>query len=161
MNNIFANQGMGYAYYINTPGAVGTSDYNDLYSNGTNLAYWNGNLTDLAALQAASGKDANSITADPLYVSNTNLHATAAEVDSAATPLAEVTDDIDNEMRDANFPDIGADEFVFGMVGIEEGEDKIITAHIPKTYEINQNYPNPFNPVTHIRYGLPRSSQVK
>jgi len=24
-----------------------------------------------------------------------------------------------------------------------------------------QNYPNPFNPVTHIRYGLPKASEVK
>jgi hypothetical protein len=160
-NNIFANQSLGYAYYINTPGAVGTSDYNDLYNTGTNLAYWGGDRTDLAALQAASGKDTNSLSANPVYYSNTNLHAQAAEVDSAATPLAEVTDDIDGDPRDDTFPDIGADEFVFGVIGIDQGDDEIITAKIPKTYEIYQNYPNPFNPVTNIRYGLPRLSQVK
>jgi len=29
--------------------------------------------------------------------------------------LAEVTDDIDGELRDATTPDIGADEFIFGF----------------------------------------------
>ena len=32
---------------------------------------------------------------------------------------------------------------------------------IPKTYVLFQNYPNPFNPITHIRYGLPKATDVK
>ncbi|MEO8514610.1 MAG: T9SS type A sorting domain-containing protein [Ignavibacteria bacterium] len=32
---------------------------------------------------------------------------------------------------------------------------------IPKTYELNQNYPNPFNPETKIKFGLPKSGNVK
>lgn len=32
---------------------------------------------------------------------------------------------------------------------------------IPTEFSISQNYPNPFNPVTSIRYGLPKSSDVK
>ena len=32
---------------------------------------------------------------------------------------------------------------------------------LPKTYELKQNYPNPFNPLTSIRYGLPKTSNVK
>ena len=115
VNNIIANHGGGYAYYVNTPAAIVTSDYNDLYTTGVNLAYWGGDLTDLAALQSASGKDANSISANPQFISNTNLHTTAAEIDSAATPLAEVGDDIDGELRDGLFPDIGADEVIFGI----------------------------------------------
>jgi len=32
---------------------------------------------------------------------------------------------------------------------------------IPKKFILFQNYPNPFNPVTHIRFGLPKVSDVK
>ncbi len=32
---------------------------------------------------------------------------------------------------------------------------------IPKNYELNQNYPNPFNPETKIKFGLPKSGNVK
>jgi hypothetical protein len=31
---------------------------------------------------------------------------------------------------------------------------------VPQTYTLEQNYPNPFNPVTQIRFGLPRQSNV-
>ena len=34
-------------------------------------------------------------------------------------------------------------------------------AGIPKKFVLFQNYPNPFNPVTHIRFGLPKISDVK
>lgn len=56
--------------------------------------------------------------------------------------------------------DIGAFEYVpdslFSSVG--EKDDK---PNIPVNYSLSQNYPNPFNPVTHIRFGLPKASQVK
>ena len=32
---------------------------------------------------------------------------------------------------------------------------------IPKKYVLFQNYPNPFNPITHIRFGLPKATDVK
>jgi hypothetical protein len=59
--------------------------------------------------------DQNSVSADPGFVSVNNLRAKASAVDSAGTPLAYVTDDIDGEPRDPVFPDIGADEFIFGF----------------------------------------------
>lgn len=41
-------------------------------------------------------------------------------------------------------------------VGIEAEEDQL-----PKKFELYQNYPNPFNPVTHIKYAVPKLSQVR
>ena len=35
------------------------------------------------------------------------------------------------------------------------------SVEIPADYFISQNYPNPFNPTTQIRFGLPKSSEVK
>ncbi|UCF64837.1 MAG: T9SS type A sorting domain-containing protein, partial [bacterium] len=116
VNNILAASNGGRAYYVNQPAAIGTSDYNDFYTTGANLARWGStDITDLAALQTASGKDPNSISANPIFASATNLHVKSAAVDSAGTPLTEVSDDIDDELRDATHPDIGADEFVFGV----------------------------------------------
>ena len=43
------------------------------------------------------------------------------------------------------------------LVGIEEH----IFGRIPKEFSLSQNYPNPFNPVTHVRFGLPKASNVK
>ena len=41
-------------------------------------------------------------------------------------------------------------------VGIEAEDDLL-----PKKFELYQNYPNPFNPVTHIKYAVPKPSQVR
>ena len=36
----------------------------------------------------------------------------------------------------------------------------IETVEIPNHYSLSQNYPNPFNPVTTIKYGIPKTSNV-
>ncbi|HBG70972.1 MAG: hypothetical protein A2W93_03280 [Bacteroidetes bacterium GWF2_43_63] len=111
IDNIFANQGGGHAYYIGTIAAVLTSNYNDLYTTGATLAYWTAARADLAALQASSGKDLNSVSVDPSFNSPTDLHTYAAGLSNAGTPIAVITTDIDGQARNATTPDIGADEF--------------------------------------------------
>jgi hypothetical protein len=44
------------------------------------------------------------------------------------------------------------------FTGVKDGNQGI---EIPIDYFLDQNYPNPFNPVTQIRFGLPKSSEVK
>ncbi|MEJ2636552.1 MAG: FG-GAP-like repeat-containing protein [Calditrichia bacterium] len=110
-NNIFANNGGGYAYYAYNPSGISISDYNDIYTTGTNLAYWNGNRADLAALRSESAMDDHSLSVDPRFISDADLHVRAAALDSAGTHVSGVTDDIDGDPRDPSFPDIGADEF--------------------------------------------------
>ena len=112
LNNIFMNSGGGYALYLQSPNAIDTSDHNDLYTTGTNLAFWNGNRMDLASLQVASGMDVNSVSADPLFTSATDLHVRQIVLGEAGTPLPQVTLDIDGELRNPATPDIGADEFI-------------------------------------------------
>lgn len=110
-NNIFFNKGGAYAYFVTAPVTIVESDYNDIYTLGGPLAYWGGNQSDLTALKTASGKDQHSISANPQFVSDTDLHTTASQLDSMATPVPEVRYDIDGRRRDLFFPDIGAVEF--------------------------------------------------
>ena len=111
-NNVVANLGGGYAMDIETDSSLSHSDYNDLYTTGDSLGRWNGNpISNLSTWQDSTGLDSNSVSLDPLYVSNSDLHVRAPGLNGAATPISSVTDDIDGEARDTVHPDIGADEF--------------------------------------------------
>ena len=66
----------------------------------------------LAAWQAVTSKDANSISADPLFISTADLHI------PCASPVADmginvgILTDFDGDARNATAPDIGADEII-------------------------------------------------
>ena len=112
MNNVASNSGGGYAYYVNDGNDVDTSDYNNFYATGTNLARWGGtNYTDLSALKTASSKDVNSISWDPLFISNSDLRSQQPRLHEKGTPIGDVPYDIDSVLRDAAKPDPGAYEF--------------------------------------------------
>jgi len=110
INNIFANSGEGYAIYINSASEIASSDYNNFYTKGDNLAKLTDDQVDLAAWQNASGFDANSLSIDPRFISDTDLHVREIALYNAGSTLPSLTVDVDGEPRDAN-PDIGADEF--------------------------------------------------
>lgn len=125
-NNIVVSSEQDFvSYCINRPGTTGTltSDYNDFYavsSTNGNVGFWNTAATQsLNDWQTASGLDANSLSADPLFVSGTDLH-----LSSLSTPvlgqgiaIAGITTDFDGETRDS-IPEIGADEFP-GIIPVE------------------------------------------
>ena len=133
-DNIFWNArsnasggGKNYAIAVGgtTPNPAGlTSNFNDLFASGTGGFVGLFNATDqltLANWQAATGQDANSISADPSFVNPTgtaatvDLHITCnSRADGSGTPIAGITTDFDNETRDATTPDIGADEINLG-----------------------------------------------
>jgi hypothetical protein len=119
-NNIFANRMTGnagtksYTVYKATSTAFTTINYNDYYPSGSfGFVGYSGSadVTDLTAWQAVTGQDANSISEDPVFISDINLHTFSTTVNDKGTPLADVTDDIDGDARDPLTPDIGADEF--------------------------------------------------
>ena len=113
-NNALFNSGGGYAYLIADSAFAGlaTSDYNDLYTTGSNVGNYRGtNEAALADWQAAAAHDTNSISVDPVYVSSSDLHATSLSFDNKGTPFAGITIDFDGDLRSATTPDIGADEY--------------------------------------------------
>ena len=111
LNNNFINHGNGYAQYIGTASGIAALNHNNLYSNGTNLGYYNGNRSTLAVWKGATSKSANSISVDPQYISYLNLHAQNSAIDGAGIPITGITTDIDGQTRNSSTPDIGADEF--------------------------------------------------
>ncbi|SDF67554.1 Ig-like domain-containing protein [Epilithonimonas hungarica] len=116
-NNIFYNYatvGSRYAVYSAAANTVYNNiNNNDYYSVGS-VGYLGAVQATLAAWQIATGKDSNSINSLPPFVSATDLHivsSTCTALESAGTPIATITKDIDNDARSATAPDIGADEF--------------------------------------------------
>ena len=96
-------------------------------------------ISDLTACQSISGQEANSISVDPEFLSDSNLH-TINKILWAGTPIPEITDDIDGQTRDVVKPFIGADEYVF----IPNTENNILT------YSFNeQTVKAIINPVNH------------
>ena len=129
-DNIFWNarsnaSGAGKNYAIavggTTPNPAGlTSNYNDLFASGTGGFVGLFNATDqptLSSWAAATGQDAISISANPLFANPTgtaasvNVHIICASpAINSGTPIAGITTDFDNETRNATTPAIGADE---------------------------------------------------
>lgn len=144
LNNTFSNLGSGYATYVGSASSVSFSDFNNYFSNGTYLAYWNGNQTSFTSLKVASGKDASSYNIDPQFYSNTNLHSYSPTLNGAGIPIAAIATDIDGETRNAISPDIGADEFTIpandvGVIGFVYPSQNPCVGPTPITIRI-KNY---------------------
>ncbi|MEI7664342.1 MAG: hypothetical protein WCK34_19195, partial [Bacteroidota bacterium] len=123
-NNILYNN-LHYAYAA-TPNAnfaigVGNpylfgSNYNDLYSFDANQLGSNGygsSKLDLTGWQRSfyMWQDLNSVSIEPVFVSETNLHCTGPEeLDNSGVCVPGITDDKDGFPRE-NPPDIGVNEF--------------------------------------------------
>ena len=111
-NNLYSP---GYAFYTNSPNALTQIDYNNYYTDTTNASfvYWgNSNIQSLALLQAYSpSQNIHSKNVDPEFYGNTDLHSQQLDIYNAGTPYANITTDMDGEIRSTTAPSIGADEF--------------------------------------------------
>ncbi|KAF2515462.1 hypothetical protein E0W68_13075 [Flavobacterium salilacus subsp. salilacus] len=99
-------------------------DYNNYYSNdkigfisSAGSADWPANpdyQTTLSGWQSFTGKDTNSISELPVFVSANDLHLAGNDndaINNLGTPIATITKDIDGQIRNTDAPDMGADEF--------------------------------------------------
>lgn len=144
-NNVFYNHNKGYGYYnASTTNPIIVSDNNDIFiskmdtnsSQATGFAYWGGAArTNLRDLFTASGKDRNTISKEPFFFSNSDLHTISPDLNGKgnSTALSQSPLDYDGEERDiVNPPDIGCDEFEPG------GEDYAIIGITPDVFRYNQ-----------------------
>ena len=112
--------GTHYAVYVSdTNTVVLEMNYNDYYVDGTGgvMGYYQGigDIADLATWQSSTGFDANSVSGDPGYVGNDDLHIQSSfnTLDGKGLYFASVPDDIDGDIRNVTTPDIGADEYTY------------------------------------------------
>jgi hypothetical protein len=150
LDNIFDNArsngaGTGKHYAIALSGLGGvTSDRNDLHAAGTGgLIGLSPGSVDQASLvnwQTTTGQDAASISADPQFTSpngpapgnglpaldaQANLHLSGTSPCLGhGSPAGGVVTDIDNELRNASTPDIGADEVTSSIEATSASRDR-------------------------------------
>ncbi len=102
---------------------ISTSNNNNLYAGtpgATRVLYYDGatgyqTLAAMAGIAGFNPRENASVSVNPVFVSNTDLHLNPAancDLDGAGKPIAgiEYQNDIDGDIRDTNAPDIGADE---------------------------------------------------
>ncbi len=113
-NNIFYATGGASALIVRSSGSLDTSNYNDYFlGTGTSLANINStNITTMAALRLNTGKDAQSLNLNPNFPSSTNLRLNNKALIRRAYILPFITLDFENQPRDPEMPDIGADEVI-------------------------------------------------
>ncbi|MFC2096296.1 right-handed parallel beta-helix repeat-containing protein [Bacteroidota bacterium] len=122
INNIFSADN-GYCIYIGYTPGIDTLDYNNYYTEGSNLGYWGASYSNLADWQTACGMDNNSYSINPYFASSGDLHILNKTLNGTGdTLLTELVPyDIDGELRDTSACDIGADEFdMVPDVGLSE-----------------------------------------
>lgn len=109
-NNSMVNEANGYSFYLYQT-TINSFDYNNFYTNGTYLAYYNGTRANLAAVKAYNSTNLNSVSTNGVYYSSDNLHSNSSGLNGLGTALSSITVDIDGQTRSTTTPDIGADEF--------------------------------------------------
>lgn len=136
LDNIFSMEGTGnsqVSVYLNlatNKSDVASWDHNNYYhTGGARAGYFGTYLADLAAVRTNNGKDANSISIDPQFVSTTDLHTTETAL-KVGTPIAGFTTDIDGDIRQ-NPPYIGADEIPAPAVGDDAALTALVSPAIP------------------------------
>ena len=127
INNIFSNeQRDGYAIHVD--GYDMNSDYNDFYSTGEYLAYFNEKIKDLGEWREKTGKDFNSFSVNPNFLSKTDLHIQQFELYKKGSVLPGLKIDFDGDLRELDGPTVGADEYTLPS---DVGITKILSPNFP------------------------------
>lgn len=120
LNNTAETDDKNYAFYSDAANTAFTNiNYNDYFVTASTvsgpqvLGFLGSDRLTLADIQTATGKDAQSISGNPLLTSATDLHiASGSPARNAGTTIATVTVDYDGDARPLeSVYDIGADEY--------------------------------------------------
>ncbi|MCK5857420.1 MAG: T9SS type A sorting domain-containing protein [Bacteroidales bacterium] len=121
LNNVFYTK-KGRILEVLTPSSIISCDYNDYFTDTVNnqlFVKWLADVSDLNALKALDpNNNVHSISVDPSYYSDIDLHSYAMQLNAAATPISHTLIDFDGEIRNTTTPDIGADEFTLSPIDL-------------------------------------------
>jgi len=113
-NNLVANNSNGFAFYGQKQDHLVNSDYNLYYSQKDTLFYheegghgW----SNITSFHEATGFDENSKIIAPGFSSITDLHLCDSNVNDLGSFVQDISRDIEGNLRDTVFPDVGAYEF--------------------------------------------------
>ncbi|MGZ5244238.1 MAG: NosD domain-containing protein, partial [Bacteroidia bacterium] len=121
-NNNFANFTGGLAGDFNGYRSLATSDRNNWYRVGSVGANLIDSYTSLSSWKTATGKDANSVSVDPWFLSIKNPEPQNPLISDKGIPVSGFPRDINGNYRNTGFPSIGSREFssVYYDVGISQ-----------------------------------------
>ena len=142
-NNILTNHAFGTVY--SSLMANTETDFNAVFTNGTNIGMYNGPHPTLADWQTATGNDYNSIFVEPSFVTNSDLHTNTIALNGSALPISSIYLDIDNDIRNMTHPDIGADEFNLSDIQIINIGKCFALYPNPNDGEFILEFENPYN----------------
>lgn len=150
-NNIGVNTGPGYAVEIssgaNTLGYVTSMDRNNWYASGAVLGRYNNvNSATIGAWISSSLKDTNSVSVNPAFISNVDLHASSNFLNDRGELGLNILTDIDNDVRCPGLgcagatlrPDIGADEFLGAPITVDMGALSLDSPTIKNCYSASE-----------------------
>ena len=116
-NNIFANENGQVLATSDTSSFI--ADHNNFFTNAKDFGIirkrgFNNNdtISNFGKYKQKFNEGQNSHQIKPGFVSDSDLHATNNNLKGEATPVSKITEDIDGDQRDAQHPDIGADEII-------------------------------------------------
>jgi len=128
INNNIANFAGGLASnYQEVSGfPVFESNHNNFYSTGSNITKHKTNLySNIASWSLSIGDDNNSISTNPNFFTNIDLHVCGSGLNNAGKPMPMVNLDIDGHPRNMQNPDIGSDEFS-PINNLDLGNDTVV-----------------------------------
>jgi hypothetical protein len=142
-----------YGIYYSSPASL-TCNFNCLY--GPASIFYVGRSGGaayhiLSNWRSATGWDLNSISTLPGFADSTDLHIDGyySDCDSAGTPVAGISSDMDGQTRNGSFTDIGADEFN----GIYYSINNLVIKRQSSTNNVQLNWSAIPNAVSYKVYG--------